>query len=231
MPHQPWKNPPLLEAVFEIRFPPLPDYALFLTHIHTLAKEKYPHLERVKTFEIDMPPGVQIGGIPLHRFINSDKNFLFQTGIDLISVNVLAYKGFAAFLEQIKEVLVSVQAFVEFGKLSRVGLRYINRFEVVEDNALSSLNVNIPFNDMNVGTTKEFSLSYVRVLPNELFLNIRVYNALVSKATILDIDVSKEALESTWELDNVLDWVNTSHEIVWDSFSGLISDQEKRNRA
>jgi len=219
----------LLEAVFEIRFPPLPDYALFLTHIHTLAKDNYPHLERVKTFEIDMPPGVQIAGIPLHRFINRDKNFLFQTGVDLISVNVLDYKGFAAFLEQIKEVLVSVQEFVEFGKLSRVGLRYINRFEV-EDNVLSSLNVNVPFNDMNMETTKEFNLSYLKALPHELFLHTRIYNAVDSKATILDIDVFKEVVQSSWGVDNVLAWIDISHEIVWESFSGLISDQEKRSR-
>jgi uncharacterized protein (TIGR04255 family) len=227
--HEPWHNPPLNEAIFEIRFPTISDYALFAGGIAIAQKQDFPTSKKLQG--ADLPEIVELAGLVKHRFISADQSVLFQTGSDVLSVNCVAYKGFINFLEQIKQVLTSTEQFLSLSTLTRLGLRYINRFSNV-DYPPSVLNINLPFQGTDISKTQFLQLREINQLQDQdTLLQINVQFPVQPKDLILDIDVSLNAPKKKWNIDTILDWTDQSHEVIWDQFQNLISEQEKEARA
>jgi uncharacterized protein (TIGR04255 family) len=225
--HKPWRNAPLQEAIFEIRFPPIDDYALFAGGMAISQQEGFP-----KTYKLhaDIPEMIQLAGVVKHRFISKDESLLFQTGSDVLSVNFIKYKGFSNFLGSIKQILVASEKFIQLSKITRLDLRYINSFPDIT-NPTSALNINLPFSDFNDSETQALHIQEVsKVDESGRLLGIGVQYTIETKNLILDLDISLNSPQDSWNIDKVLEWADRSHDIIWDRFQSLVSDKEKEVR-
>lgn len=226
--HEPWRNPPLQEAVFEIRFPSVSDYALFAGGMAISQQQEFPTTQKLQAAEI--PEIVELAGLVKHRFISSDESLLFQTGTDVLSVNSVAYKGFVNFLENIGKILTATEKFVSLSTLTRLGLRYINRFSNV-DYPPSVLNINLPFQNTDISKTQLLQLREINKLDDEgTLLSINVQFPVEPKDLILDIDVSLNFPQKSWDIEMILDWTHKAHDVIWENFQVLISENEKEVR-
>lgn len=226
--HKPWRNPPLQEAVFEIRFPPTSDYAIFAGGMAISQKEDFPTTQKLQA--VDIPEMIQFAGSVKHRFISQDESLLFQTGSDVLSVNAIDYKNFSTFLESIQKILIGTEKFIEISNLSRLDLRYINKFPDVE-NPSTVLNVNLPFNHTNISETQLLQIQEINKIDDEGMLQvINIQFSAASKELILDLDVSLNSPQELWNIDTISRWADKAHDIIWDKFQTIISESEKEVR-
>lgn len=225
--HKPWRNAPLQEAVFEIRFPSIADYALFAGGMAMSQKEDFP-----KTLKLhaDIPEMIELAGLVKHRFISKDESLLFQTGSDVLSINSIRYSGFSDFLESIQKILIGTEKFINISNFTRLGLRYINKFSNVEDPS-TILNINLPFNDMDVSKTQLLQIQEINKINDEGMLQaINIQFPAAPKDLILDLDVSLNLPQQSWDVNAISSWADKAHDIIWDKFQALISDSEKEVR-
>lgn len=226
--HEPWRNPPLQEAVFEIRFPSVSDYALFAGGMAISQKQEFPTTQKLQAAEI--PEIVELAGLVKHRFISQDESLLFQTGTDVLSVNAISYKGFSDFLENIEKILNATEKFVSLSTLTRLGLRYIDRFSNV-DYPPSVLNIKLPFENTDISKTQLLQLREINKLDDEgTLLSINVQFPVEPKDLILDIDISSNSPKKSWDIKMILDWTDKAHDVIWENFHDLISQNEKEAR-
>lgn len=226
--HEPWGNSPLQEAVFEIRFPTVSDYALFAGGMAISQKQEFPTTQKLQTAEL--PEIVELSGLVKHRFISNDESLLFQTGPDVLSINSIAYKGFANLLENINKILIATEKFINLSTLTRLGLRYINKFSNVDSPPLA-LNISLPFQNTDISKTQLLQLREIKRIDDEgILLSINVQFPVEPKALILDLDVSFDSSQKSWDIEMILDWTNKAHDVIWENFQTLVSQNEKKVR-
>ncbi|WP_198013412.1 TIGR04255 family protein [Thalassoporum mexicanum] len=223
--HIAWKSPPLQEALLEIRFEPVNDYAIYAGGMALGLKEDFPISEKLAMAEFPgLPPG-----IVMHRFFNEEKSLLFQTGNDILSVNSTNYKGFNLFVESIRNVLTNARKFVSSSKINRLGLRYINNLSK-STNPLSTLNVNLPFEHIDINRSKEILFRQVSQEDNEIILSVNVSSSEPTRKLILDIDAFHFPDNIDWDIDLIVGWIDTAHEAIYANFEKLVSPEEKEIR-
>jgi uncharacterized protein (TIGR04255 family) len=226
--HKPWRNAPLQEAVFEIRFPSIADYALFAGGMAMSQKQYFPTTQKLQV--VDIPEIIELAGLVKHRFISQDQSLLFQTGNDVISINSINYKGFPAFLDSIEKILTAAEKFINISNLTKIGLRYINRFPDVDD-PTAVLNINLPFSNMDVSRTQLLQIQEVNKIDDEgTFMGTNIQFPAAPKDLILDLDVSLNLSQKSWDVAAISDWADKAHDIIWDKFQTLISESEKEVR-
>ena len=226
--HKPWRNAPLQEAVFEIRFPSIGDYALFAGGMAMSQKQDFPTTQKLQV--VDIPEIIELAGLVKHRFMSQDQSLIFQTGSDVISINSLSYKGFPTFLENIERILFAAENFVELSNLTKLGLRYINRFTGIE-NPATVLNINLPFSNMDVSKTQILQIQEVNKVDEEgTLMSLNIQFIATPKDLILDLDVSLNLPQESWNVAAISSWADKAHDIIWDKFQTLISESEKEVR-
>ncbi len=178
----------------------------------------------------DIPEMIEFAGLVKHRFISKDESLLFQTGSDVLSINSVRYSGFSDFLESIQKILVGTEKFINLSNFTRLGLRYINKFFNVED--LSTvLNINLPFRDMDVSKTQLLHIQEINKINEEGMLQgISIQFPAPPRDLILDLDVSLNLSQQSWDVNAILNWADKAHDIIWGKFQILISDSEKEVR-
>jgi uncharacterized protein (TIGR04255 family) len=228
--HAPWRNPPLQEAVFEVRFPPVDDYSIFVGGMAEVKRNRFPKVDRLPADEL--PPSITVSGAVRHRFTTEDKGLLFQTGQDVISVNAISYSGFAIFSNDIEDILKSAQNYADIGRVSRLGLRYINRFEKVE-NPFQILNIKSPFLDFDLSKTAKIQANYIKQEINNLFLSKNIDFPVADSNLIFDLDAFQQDFDLDslpWDIKAIVDWADKTHDIVWENFELLVSENERSSR-
>jgi hypothetical protein len=60
---------------------------------------------------MELPEFVQIAGVIKHRFFASTRSKLFQTGSDIVAINIINYEGFVSFVGDIKNIIDSAYTF------------------------------------------------------------------------------------------------------------------------
>jgi len=228
--HAPWRNPPLQEAVFEVRFPPVNDYSIFVGGMAEIKRDRFPEVDRLPADEL--PPSIVISGAVRHRFSTEDKSLLFQTGQDVISVNAISYSGFAIFAKDIEDILKSAQNYADIGRVNRLGLRYINRFEKVED-PFQVLNIRPPFFDFDLSKTAKIQTNYIKQELDNLFLSKSVDFPVADSNLIFDLDAFQQDFDLgslPWDIKAIVDWADKTHDIVWENFESLVSESERSRR-
>jgi len=228
--HAPWRNPPLQEAIFEVRFPPVRDYSLFVGGMAEVKRRRFPQVDRLPAD--DLPPSIVVSGAVRHKFTTADKGLLFQTGQDVLSINVISYSGFTVFANDIEDILKSAQGYADIGNVSRIGLRYINRFEEVED-PFQVLNMVSPFSDLDLAKAAKIQTNYIKHESENLFLSINVDFPVADSTLIFDLDAFQQDFELDslpWDIKSIIDWADKTHDILWRDFESLVSETERRRR-
>jgi uncharacterized protein (TIGR04255 family) len=140
-----YRNPPIEEALVEFQFAPGQDWDLTIPgKLHEKVKATYPGKPRQQRLlqaslraEIGQPPGMSVEeGIGRVQLVDADGRRLLSLGPDVLSVNVLRpYDGWEVFKPHIDTALRAYAEVSGVEKISRIGVRYINKVVVPEPNA------------------------------------------------------------------------------------------------
>jgi uncharacterized protein (TIGR04255 family) len=135
---QPYKEPPITEAVIEIRFA-TPIEAAHLTEISTDFRSLYPYEQQVTDVRVHLfLPSPQQGATtagtverPGHRLTSLDQTEILLLWPDMLVFSQLApYPGWDTFFERFRRDWTLSKKLTGYRKISRIGVRYINRIDI-----------------------------------------------------------------------------------------------------
>jgi len=174
---QPYKQPPITEAVIEIRFA-APIDAPRLAEISSDLRAQYPYEQQVTDLRVQLyfvPQATPTAGTierPGHRLSSLDQTQILLLWPENFIVSQLApYPGWDEFFERFRRDWSKWKRLIGYQTISRIGVRYINR-------------IDIPFS----GPLVEYE-QYINVYPHlpEVFTNVRGYG-VQAQVQLADMD-------------------------------------------
>ena len=123
---------PIIDALIEIRFSVNIHQSAIFGIIYNEIKSEYPKVESLPILQLPEPlreadPALRFKP---HYKVSND-NFVIQIGPEVISISSSPeYKGWMAFSEKIYNCLIQVDKLGIIDKVHRLGMRYINFFEL-----------------------------------------------------------------------------------------------------
>ncbi len=206
---KPLKNPPLVEAIFEIRYDPVDNLADVAARLGSVLND-YPEFE-----DLNVPPipkeVPEASGIVRYRYRSSDRSRLYQVGTGVLSVNILKYSDFSDFRKTIKEVLDQHQKIVPAQYIKRLGLRYINKIQLREKspNDVLNLGCSVPegFPD-SLGWNSQFIF-----LSEGKQLKVQTAYSKDTQEVLLDLDCFSGGLFA-YNKDQLMGWTDSAHQQV-----------------
>jgi uncharacterized protein (TIGR04255 family) len=115
-----YPNSPLVEVVFEIRFPGEPAVECRRDEFYAAVREEYPEV---------FVPEIQVAGAPAlqpYRFGKLDRSAGIMLAIDKFAYYTRKYPGYKEFEREFLTVLSKFHELFRLEKLKRTGWRYIN---------------------------------------------------------------------------------------------------------
>lgn len=234
-----YSRAPITEALIDIRAE-LPDGVTLATliDVHSSIKADYPMLENFLIVQGQMVAGASVGATASQTqvgyiFSSSDQKQIFQARLDGVTFSRLApYDRWETFRSEAQRLWSIYQSATKPKRLSRLGLRYINR-----------LDLPFPFEDLKdyLRTVPEVSPDLPQGLsgyfmqlqiPQEDLSSMLILNqALIPPPTpnvvsvLLDIDIGREIelpdTEAAWD---VLEQLHTRTDQV---FEACITDRTR----
>lgn len=208
------KSPPLVEAIFDLRFEPNKqlDYALLAGQLNQKMMKKYPKTESL--VPANLPLGMP-GNILRHKFIKNNKKGLYQTGESIFAISTFDYKSFKEFLGEIKTLLTEHKKIFSPSNVSRLGLRYINKFSLSKKHqSILSLKTQLP---ESLTENEVLITRLVKDFDNKGKLAILADFNQIDKVITLDFDFF---LSSPIKYDNksILKWIDDAHNLIYKNF-------------
>lgn len=238
----PYKNPPVIEAVCEIRFSPQTPLDITIPGIlYVKLREHFPEKQQRIVKKLQITPGRTRGSsdkVETHsttqvRFLSGDKNISIQFGENSISVSHLApYTTWENYKHQISKLCDALEGEGSYD-IERVGLRYINAITIPE----SGINLEDYFNYRPHSgpplptAIENFSLttSWMHNEKRDMCrakLEMRERTAEQLKF-VFDIDYFLLVPKSI-AFDGIMEWVENAHEKVQNIFENSITDKTKK---
>jgi len=221
-----YKNAPLIETVFEIRFPGEPAIECNRDKFYEKIRDIYSKVLVPKSFE-----GRAMALEP-YRFEQNDGTNGIMLSINKMAIYCKKYEGFKLFKKEVMRILSIFEELFKIQKLNRTGLRYINIIPFTRERNIipikNYLNIKIElpksistdFKNLNiifVSQTKGGSIT-TRIEP-------AISQDRTQEAIILDFDYAKEGeLNFSW-IDKYLD---ESHQHTKYLFEELIAENYKK---
>ncbi|MEK7849397.1 MAG: TIGR04255 family protein [Candidatus Omnitrophota bacterium] len=219
-----YKNAPLIEVVFEIRFP-----AEFAIKCKT--DLLYHQIKSVFPIIVEHRP--ESGFI--YDFLNKSQKEIIRLSLDRVSYHAKEYSGgFAKFQE---DALKYLQLFIntyKIEKLTRTGLRYVNHMPIVKINGLVPLEKYINFGYKLPGTRipNQFeqlhTILVVKIDTGKLKILLQTKEITdITKTEVLVLDFD---FMYTGQLDakNIVEYIAKSHTYTKDIFEDLIASEYKK---
>lgn len=213
----------IVEAVFEIRFNPKDseEYALMLGLLYEKLKKKYSVFEDLNLPEF--PAEFQdMSFMPKHRIYSSDRKKLYSLGKGVLSINTLEYSSFEAFLNEINEILIQHKTCSKLSKISRIGLRYINK----ENNDLDVTKLFLLSNSLPTHLKeKEISFNIVSTLKfDKNLMNLVFFKNPTINEYILDLDFNNNE-KSDYDVEKINAWIKEAHAQIHESFKSCLTPE------
>ncbi len=222
-----YKNAPLVEAIYEIRFPAKLEIESKRDKFYNRIKNEFPKIY------LPLLKGGEAPSLQPYRFTKED-----ESGHVFFSLNIFYFttKKYISFKEFKKEALSLTKDFCSFFKvqeLNRSGLRYINKIPIIRKKGIIELNkyLNFGFNlpKSIPSSYKNFKAEFITELR---FGNLRVlaeYQELEEPSKdeiiILDFDYFIEGKLDSVKLEKYID---ESHKHTKQAFEALIADPYKK---
>lgn len=237
-----YRNPPIEEALVEFRFTPGQDWDLTIPgKLHEKVKATYPGkprqqrlLQALVRAEIGQPPGMSVEeGIGRVQLVDADAHRLLSLGPDALSVNVLRpYDGWEVFKPRIHAALRAYAEVSGVEKISRIGVRYINKVVVPEPNVDPSKYFlcapPVPAGLPSRVTSFLYRTEHVFDDDVKLMLTFAtIAGEPGSSSFLLDLDVIWEG-DSGIGVDQALQKVDDLHEREGVAFEAVITDHARR---
>jgi len=221
-----YPNQPLVEVVFEIRFPGEPAIESKRYEFYNCIREVYPNV---------LVPQIKTGAFPAlipYRFERSDDSAGTMVAIDKFSYYSRQYPGYEDFKKEFLRLLVEFNKICNLGKLRRVGWRYVNIIPFTRENGF------IPFKrflNSDLRLTKDISQEY-----ENLSLRLVSKSGDCSITTILEStkssDETREALlldfdcsrEKKLHFSEVEAYIEESHATARNMFEQMITDDYRK---
>lgn len=221
-----YKNPPIIEAVFEIRFPTELSIECRKDEYYAKIRSQYPNIFLPKIIDPEPYP------LKNYRFENNDGSKLIQFCINRFSFHCKRYETFQKFKEESLKYTDLFCKHYNITKLKRTGLRYVNHIPIKRERGIIPL-------------SKYLKFGYIlpEAIPNEMELFHTVLLTKVKKGRLRVLIRSEEVglpervevivldfdffFEGDLIADNLQDYLEESHLHTKGTFESLISDEYK----
>lgn len=223
------ENCPIIDAIVEIRFETnLPPDAVFGV-VYNQFKSKYTKvddlpLSKAHDIIIQKNPSLKYGA---HHKI-SNGNFVLQVGPNMFAIsNVPKYVGWKTYSAEIYDCLSKIDKLGIINKVIRIGIRYINFFEL---DILNSIRLKINF-DGDLFKSNNTVLR-TEIIEDEFIKTLQIANNAIYtinnkkdiKGSFIDLDIVLEK-EITDFFGNMNKIIEKGHEIEKRQFFSLLEDE------
>lgn len=222
-----YKNPPLVESVFEIRFPP--ELAI------ECRKDEYYDKIRSEFPEINLPLPDSPEPYPMRNYLfrDSKKEKGIQFSINKCSFHRYKYLGFSQFKEETLRYLGLFAEKFRIQTLYRTGLRYVNHIPILREDGVIPLGKFLNFGYKTPKSIPEaydflHTVLFVKLGDGSLRVLIQYRKLPDEKETeiiILDFDYF---FEGNLEFSKIESYIDESHKHTKQIFEDLIKDYYKR---
>ncbi len=235
-----YKNPPLIEAVCEFQFDPQPEWDIALPGlVYGELKETFPIREPVAgEIEFTLTASAEAGVQPqVHtvtdriRFLRKDRKALVQVGPHLLTVNHLKpYPTWEEYLPLIEAAYGVYRSVAQPQGLSRIGLRYINRIEIPEQNVTIEdyFQFNPHLGQALPQNIASFIVGVQFIYDSTDALRVQMVSALPEHpeciGMVLDLDYSLLAPQKVG-LEDIPGWLQVAHDRIEQVFEACLTDK------
>jgi uncharacterized protein (TIGR04255 family) len=239
-----YKNPPIEEALVEVRFAPSEEWDLTIPgklHEHRDIKKEYqgkPRTQKLVEAALQAGPGQPSNlavreGVGRIQLLNEAGNRLISLGPGVLSVNVLRpYDGWERFRPRIERALRAYNEVAASKGVTRLGVRYINK-------------IVLPEKEVDLGIYFKCGPPIAPELPSKMagfmsrveFLYDDGVRLLLTQASIdapeeqsaflLDLDLIWESTNAR-SLDAMMAVIDDLHEREGAAFEAIITDAARR---
>ena len=215
---------PIIEAIIEFRFDPIIEADAVFGLVYNQFKEKYPKL--IKLPILQLPEVVRqqpdLRYKPSYKMMNDE--FIFQIGSHVISLTSFRkYVGWEKLFQEIKECIAKLNELQFIGKYSRVGLRYINFFDInIFDKIKFELNQKNLKGHSTSLRTEMISDGFLSILQVANSAEISVDGGQKKKGSLIDIDVIVSDRQESFE--NMTALIEQAHTKEKEIFFELIGE-------
>lgn len=228
-----YRNSPLVEVVFEIRFPGEPAVECRRHEFYDAVRGEYPEV---------IVPQIQTGGTPAlqpYRFGRLDRSAGIMLAIDKFAYSARKYPGYEEFKEEFLKLASKFDKLFHLSNLKRTGWRYINIIPYTRENGsiplkrFFNLDLYLPKRELITqidapGQYENLSITLVSRIDN-YSITTKLESIISSdgsrEALLLDLDCAKprELLFSQTET-----YIEESHRIARNLFESLITDSYRK---
>jgi len=221
-----YKNPPLVETIFEIRFPRELTIECNRDKFYEKIRNVYPKI---------LVPRLSTGGataLEPYRFERNDGSYGIFLAINKVAVYCKKYESFKSFKTEVMRVFSIFGELFKVEKLNRTGLRYINIIPFTREGGIipvqNYLNVKMSLPKLLPTSFKNLSLIFVSGTRSGNIMT-RIEPALsqdqTREALILDFDYAKE---KNLHFGSINKYLDESHRHTKYLFEELITDDYKK---
>lgn len=215
-----YPNSPLVEVIFEIRFPGEPVVECRRDTFYELVRKDYP-----KVFV----PSANLGLEP-YRFEKEDESSGIMLAINKLSYYSRKYPGFKEFRKEVIKLITSFRkAYPKISKLNRTGFRYVNIIPFTREEGIVpmdkfvNLKIQAPssipdkYDKISIGFVSKRSSGSVTTRVESMSAAEKS-----AEAILLDIDYAKE---KNLSISNYRKYLDISHQNARQLFEDLITDR------
>ena len=234
-----YKNPPIVEAFVEIRFPPSVSWDMTIPgRLYEKLRNDFPKTETQILQEIQVNPSPlniqhQITNQLRSIFKSQDDKQIIQVGEYLIAVNRLApYLGWENFRPLVNNAINSLSEIINFENLQRIGLVYINRIEIPK-NASAKLDLLQSHFNFGIFAGEQIPRDFVSFISGCVFsfekdlCKVELTEQLHENPQILRIILNFDYFTAPGNFvpkGNIMDWIDNAHQNIETLFEAIITD-------
>jgi uncharacterized protein (TIGR04255 family) len=220
--HQRLQNPPLLEAVFEVRADIAASLTVLPGKLAAALETDYPDVKETDfaKFVLMAPPPPEAGFVATHQFRTSDGKGMVQLAPAGFSVNSLAYPGFQAFRSAVAKVLASYGRHASVSAVRRLGLRYVNGLPLPGGELLSGLTASVKWPALEAARLTSVAARGIFAYSQPKGHLAVVIGAPQETRTTLDLDFYHEPRAAMAERD-ILSWIDEAHQRIYEAFRSM----------
>lgn len=218
-----YPNSPLVEAVFEIRFPGEPRVECNRDIFYEKIRENFPKV---------LVPSIPAGGFAAlepYRFETKDQKSGIMVALNKFAYYVRAYPGYAQFSKDSIELVNEFANIYRILKLSRTGLRYINIIPFSRESGLIPLNrflrIKLQLPEVFQDNFENLSLVFITKTPGGA-ITTKIESIVAAdrshEVILLDFDYAKE---KDLAVDSIEQYLEESHAHTKRVFEELITDE------
>ncbi len=223
-----YPNSPLIEVVFEIRFPGEPAVECRRHEFYDMVRDQYPKV---------LVPQIQVGISPAlqpYRFERGDESAGIMLAIDKFAYYARKYPGYLEFKQEFLRLVSLFGKLFNLSKLKRAGWRYINIIPFIRDSGNIPLqkffNIVSFFPKSELYSTKKepeqyknLSITLISMINNcsiTTKLESLITSDMAREALVLDFDCAQE---KDLLLSKTETYIEENHRIAKNLFETLIT--------